>query len=96
MRLALHWQILIAMVGGAVGGLLLNGTLSTSDRTFQDAELPAEAQQMGLESLELHDSSNQIRIVIVRADGRQELVVDATSNNPDEFKSLDELWSIRQ
>ena len=91
MRLALHWQILIAMVGGAVGGLLLNGTLSTSDRTFKDAELPAEVQQMGVRSLELHDSSNQIRIVIVRDDGRQELVVDATSGDPDAFKSLDEL-----
>ena len=91
MRLALHWQILIAMVGGAVAGLLLNGTLSTSDRTFKDAELPAEAQQMGVESLELHDSSNQIRIVIVRDDGRQELMVDATSDDPDVFKSLDEL-----
>ena len=91
MRLALHWQILIAMVGGAVGGLLLNGTLSTSDRTFQGADLPAEAQQMGVESLELHDSSNQIRIVIVRDDGREELVVDATSNDPDTFKNLDKL-----
>ena len=85
MRLALHWQILIAMVGGAVGGLLLNGTLSTSDRTFKDAELPAEVEQMGVLSLELHDSSNQIRIVIVRDDGRQELMIDATSDDPDVF-----------
>jgi len=91
MRLALHWQILIAMVAGAVGGLLLNGTVSTSDRIFKNADLPVEAQKMGAEGLELHDSSNQVRIVIVQGNERQELVVDATSDDPDVFKTLDEL-----
>jgi Na+/H+-dicarboxylate symporter len=91
MRLALHWQILIAMVMGAVGGLLLNRTLSTSDRTFQAEDLPAEVLQMDVQSLELHDNPNQIRIVLVRDNERQYLVVDATSDDPDTFKSLDEL-----
>lgn len=85
-RLALHWQIFIGMLGGALIGVSLN--LFASDRTVRITEgLPAD-----FTSAEVVDSSGRIEIRLFRDDElRRRLVVDPTAAGADTFRSLDKL-----
>ena len=87
-RLALHWQIFIGMLGGALIGVSLN--LLASDRTVRVTEgLPADYS-----SAEIVDSSGRIEIRLFRDDElRRRLVVDPTAAGADTFRSLDNLKS---
>ena len=92
MRLALHWQILIAMVVGAVGGLLLNRTVSTSERTLTGEALPANARALDVETLEFRDSTDRIEVQInFLKGGHKVYVVDGTRSESDSLVTLKEL-----
>lgn len=85
-RMALHWQILIGMIVGAVAGIALNlfgGTRSVS----LTESLPAPWK-----SVEITDSSSRTEIIARDGSGMQlKLVVDPTSNAPETFRTFDEL-----
>ena len=92
MRLALHWQILIAMVLGATGGLLLNATVSTANRDISDDFVPADARSRGVVSLEFRDSTDRTEILVQYADRpEQRYVVDGTRQEPGALATLKEL-----
>ena len=81
MRLALHWQILVAMVLGAGIGLLLNGTVSTVDHSVTGKDLPSDAQAVDVVGLQFKDSTDRIEIVVKSADGsEQQFIVDGKKN----------------
>lgn len=85
-RLALHWQILIGMTLGAIVGIVVNNTFGTAQRRVT-AGLPE-----GIRELQVLDSPSHIEISLERTDGgREEFVVDPTSNDPDTFRSLEAL-----
>ncbi len=85
-RLALHWQILIGMVAGAVIGVSLNLFASTrSVRLVED--LPP-----GFSAVEIDDASGRAEIRFYRGDELQRrLTIDPTAAGEDTFASLDEL-----
>lgn len=86
-RLALHWQILIAMLLGAAIGIGLNLTVSDRETSVAADDLPP-----GITSLEIHDSSNLITIDITDFDGvARRLVVDGTRRTPDSVVTLKKL-----
>jgi Na+/H+-dicarboxylate symporter len=93
MRLALHWQILIAMVVGAVVGLLLNGTVSTSRCLVTGNEnLPATAIEKQVATLTFHDTTDRVEIVVVRVDGTMvRFVVDGTRREEGSVPTLNQL-----
>ena len=73
-RMALHWQILLGMIAGAVIGVGLNLTLGER-RTV----VPAENLPELFTNVEIYDSSNLIEIDVVTKDGDQRrLAVDGT------------------
>ncbi len=85
-RLALHWQILIGMIVGAVAGIALNLFGGTRSVTLSE-NLPAP-----WESVEISDSSSRTEIIARDGSGMQSrLVVDPTSNEPETFRTFDEL-----
>lgn len=74
MRLALHWQILIGMVAGAVIGVALNLALGECRTVVPTDDLPTEFARV-----ETYDSSNLIEIDVVMKDGSERsLAVDGT------------------
>ncbi len=86
-RIALHWQIFIGMVAGAVVGLTLNLTLSERQATVPADELPD-----GLRAVRFHDTRNGTQIEIVPSEGAaRTLVVDPTRQTPDSVVTLDKL-----
>ncbi|MFP6618956.1 MAG: dicarboxylate/amino acid:cation symporter [Pirellulaceae bacterium] len=92
MRLALHWQILVAMVLGAGIGLLLNGTVSTVEHSVTGEDLPSDAQALKVVALDFKDSTDRIEIAVKSADGsEQRFIVDGTSQAAGAFVTLKEL-----
>lgn len=87
-RLALHWQILIGMIAGAIVGISLN--LFASSKTVRVAEgLPD-----GVTAIEIVDSSGRVEIRLFDGDRvARELVVDPTAAGNDRFRSIDQLKS---
>jgi proton glutamate symport protein len=85
-RLALHWQILIGMVAGAVIGVSLNLLASTrSVRLVED--LPP-----GFSAVEIDDASGRAEIRFYSGDKLQRTVtIDPTATGDDTFLSLAEL-----
>mgnify|MGYP003310549681 CR=1 FL=1 len=75
MRLALHWQILVAMVLGAGIGLLLNGIVSTVEHSVTGKDLPSDAQAVDVVGLQFKDSTDRIEIVVKSADGSKQQFV---------------------
>lgn len=85
-RLALHWQILIGMVAGAVIGVSLN--LFASSRSVRLVEdLPP-----GFSAVEIDDSSGRAEIRFYSGEELQrQVIIDPTAAGEDTFASLDEL-----
>jgi Na+/H+-dicarboxylate symporter len=85
-RLALHWQILIGMVAGAVIGLALSFTAGRKE-TVLESGLPD-----GIRRLEIIDTTSRTEIVRVNDDGsRREYVVDAAGGPAGVYATLGEL-----
>lgn len=85
-RLALHWQILIGMVLGAVVGIAVNNTLGRAERRV------VEGLPEGIAELHVLDSPSHIEITLERADGDERtFVVDPTSDDPQAYRSLEAL-----
>lgn len=83
LRLALHWQILIGMIAGAVLGIALNVTVGTASITLSEG-LPS-----GLEQVEIDDSTSRTEIRTREDDGTlATYLIDPTSADPDAFRSL--------
>jgi Na+/H+-dicarboxylate symporter len=87
LRLALHWQILIAVVAAAALGLALNATLSTYDAETEITEGPFQGKV-----LVVHDSSDRIEIQLKDSKGNllpgQHWVVDPTGATKKSFPTL--------
>jgi proton glutamate symport protein len=85
-RLALHWQIFIGMIAGAVIGISLN--LFASSRTVRITEgLPD-----GASAMEIIDSSGRVEIRMFRdAQVIRQWIVDPTAAGEDRFRSVDQL-----
>jgi len=85
-RLALHWQILIGMVAGAVIGVSLNLFASTrSVRLVED--LPP-----GFSAVEIEDSSGRAEIRFYSGDELQrQVTIDPVASGEDTFTTLEEL-----
>jgi len=91
-RLALHWQILIGMVAGAVIGVSLN--LFASSRTVQVTDgLPAGLDE-GITVVEIVDTSGRVELRLYRdAALDRQLIVDPTAAGAGTFRSLEQLKS---
>ena len=87
-RLALHWQILIAMVAGAVIGVGLNVNIGARESTVPDKHLPAEYS-----AVEIQDTTNRITIKLTssKSGDVREVVIDGTRPTPTALATLDEL-----
>jgi len=86
-RVALHWQILIGMAVGAAIGLTLNFTVSRSQATVPQEELPA-----GIREVRMADSTSRTTIEVVADDGSTTTyAVDVTRETPGSLASLDKL-----
>jgi Na+/H+-dicarboxylate symporter len=85
-RLALHWQIFIGMIAGAVIGISLN--LLASSQTVRVVDgLPG-----GVTAMEIADTSGRVQIRLFQDEQVvRELVVDPTSAGEDRFRSIDQL-----
>ncbi len=87
MKLALHWQIAIGMLTGAVVGVSLNLLAGTRETTVAAARLPA-----GLTTLTISDSPNHVRLTWTTTDGNSgEAVVDGTRQTVGATATVDEL-----
>ena len=90
MRIALHWQILLGMVLGAVIGVSLNLSLGDYKSQVPAAELP-----QGFSELSFHDTPNRIDIHITDGEGNQRhLVVDGTQTVEGSKPTLKELAKV--
>lgn len=87
-RLALHWQILIGMIVGAIVGITLNLGFSRRSVSISDPEqLPP-----GIVLAEIEDSADQTTISYTRADGeRTSYLVAPTAQGDGVFRSMQEL-----
>lgn len=84
MRLALHWQILFAMLAGAGVGSLLNVGAGRREVDFE----------RNGRRVVIHDTTDRITISITEADGSQRTrIVDSRGRHPDELLSLAQLAS---
>jgi Na+/H+-dicarboxylate symporter len=85
-RLALHWQIFIGMIAGAIIGVSLN--LFASSRSVRVTDgLPD-----GFTSMEIVDTSGRVQIQMLQGDQvARELVIDPTVAGDDRYRSLDQL-----
>lgn len=85
-RLALHWQILIGMVAGAVIGVSLNLFASSRSVRLVD-DLPA-----GFSAIEIDDASGRAEIRFYSGDElRRKVTIDPAETGEDTFRSLEEL-----
>ncbi|HBJ33962.1 MAG TPA: dicarboxylate/amino acid:cation symporter [Planctomycetaceae bacterium] len=85
-RLALHWQIFIGMIAGAVIGISLN-LLASSQTTRVADGLPN-----GFTAMEIVDTSGRAEIRLFQDNEVvRELVIDPTSAGEDRFRSIDQL-----
>ena len=87
MKLALHWQIALGMLAGAVVGVSLNLLAGTRETTVAAARLPA-----GLTSLTISDSPNHVRLDWTCQDGTNgSAVVDGTRQTAGAAATVEEL-----
>jgi proton glutamate symport protein len=87
MKLALHWQIAIGMVFGAVVGVSLNLLAGV-----RETEVTANRLPPGLESLSISDSPNHVRLAWTHEDGTTgTAIVDGTRQTPGAAATVDEL-----
>lgn len=78
MKLALHWQIAIGMLVGAIIGVSLNLLAGTRETVVATQQLPS-----GVSALTISDSPNHIRLAWTRDDGTTDAaVVDGTRQTP--------------
>jgi Na+/H+-dicarboxylate symporter len=63
-RIALHWQILIGMVLGAVGGLVVNATLSSQSSNTPDGRIAFEDNPNRV-TITYHDAAGEIQRQII-------------------------------
>lgn len=84
-RLALHWQILLAMLVGATSGVLLN-------RFYGQRRVDLQPPGTSLR-VEIHDTTDRIEINIrdPRSGTRRTLVVDPTAHAPGVFSNVAQL-----
>ena len=86
-RLALHWQILIGMIVGAVIGITLNATNGTRSYSVPKDDLPD-----GLVLLEFEDSPSLIKITYQRKGvPRTEIVIDGTRRTEGALTTVEQL-----
>ncbi len=84
-RLALHWQILVCMIAGALLGIALNTSAGQSTITL-DKGLPA-----GFSSVEIIDTASRTEFRIEKEDQSQQTIVVAQSNDePGDFHNFEE------
>jgi proton glutamate symport protein len=85
-KIAIHWQILIGMIAGAIIGIALNWGGSQSRRLIT-TDLPP-----GLKSVEIIDSSGRAEITLTKPDGTTDVrVIDAGARGPNAYRALDQL-----
>ncbi|MCA9221989.1 MAG: dicarboxylate/amino acid:cation symporter [Planctomycetales bacterium] len=85
-RIALHWQIMIGMIVGALIGLTVNFTAGTRATKLTGDRLPADVQ-----SVEILDTPNVVRVTIETPEGTTVRTVDPTRSLPDSVASLEAL-----
>jgi len=85
-RLALHWQIFVGMIAGAIIGVSLNLFASSrSTRVTQDLPQPYTA-------VDLIDSSGRVEIRMLRDDVvARTIIIDPTAAGIDRFRSIEQL-----
>ena len=89
-RLAIHWQILIGMIAGAVIGIALN--LFGSGHTTTVTSGLSNKLPGGITAADVIDSSGRVEINLTRDDGtKQTLVVDPSKSGDNVYRSLDQL-----
>jgi len=85
-RLALHWQIFIGMIAGAIIGISLNLFASSQTVRVTD-DLPDD-----LTAIEIIDTSGRVQIRMIRDEQVvRALIVDPTTAGEDRFRSIDQL-----
>lgn len=90
MRLALHWQIAIGMLLGAVIGVSLNLLAGSRETKVATENLPA-----GLSDLTISDSPNHVRLTWIKDDGTTgKAVVDGTRQTPGAAATVEELTRV--
>jgi Na+/H+-dicarboxylate symporter len=90
MKLALHWQIAIGMLVGAIIGVSLNLLAGTRETVVATQQLPG-----GVSALTISDSPNHIRLAWTRDDGTTDAaVVDGTRQTPGAAATVDELARV--
>ena len=90
MKLALHWQIAIGMLVGAIIGVSLNLLAGTRETVVATQQLPS-----GVSALTISDSPNHIRLAWTRDDGTTDAaVVDGTRQTPGAAATVDELARV--
>jgi len=90
MKLALHWQIAIGMLVGAIIGVSLNLLAGTRETVVATQQLPD-----GVSALTISDSPNHIRLAWTRDDGTTDAaVVDGTRQTPGAAATVDELARV--
>lgn len=86
-RLALHWQILLAVVVAAALGLTLSATVSTRDTRTELMEGPFKGK-----TLVVHDSADRVEIRLLDEEGDplpdKHWVVDSTGTGKKSFPTL--------
>ncbi len=87
-KLALHWQILLGLVGGAAIGIGLNGLLGD-----QKSEVPRAVVPKTIQRIDLVDTTDRIEIAVVPEQGAvRRVVVDPTEHGrADTFATVAEL-----
>jgi len=90
MKLALHWQIAIGMLVGAIIGVSLNLLAGTRETVVATQQLPSSVS-----ALTISDSPNHIRLAWTRDDGTTDAaVVDGTRQTPGAAATVDELARV--
>ena len=90
MKLALHWQIAIGMLVGALIGVSLNLLAGPRETVVATQQLPT-----GVTGLTISDSPNHIRVAWTRDDGSTGVaVVDGTRQTPGAAATVDELARV--
>ena len=94
MRLALHWQILIGMIAGAVIGVVLNRSVSDHEFSIRAAEYPDETSRSDLpenhrklieryDEVSIDDTPNRIEIRLTKDGQTRTFIVDPSDEKAD-------------
>ncbi|MCH8043621.1 MAG: dicarboxylate/amino acid:cation symporter [Planctomycetes bacterium] len=94
MRLALHWQILITMIAGALVGVILNRSVSEHEFSIRAADFPDEDSRGELSEnlrkligryseVSIKDTPNRIEIRLTKDGKTQTYIVDPSDEKAD-------------